>query len=227
MKRFTDTAIWQDEWFMNLSPDYKLAFMFIKDNCDCAGVYKPNKRLAELMIGIPIEWEDFLNSCDGRIKLVQGGYWWITKFVDFQYGTLSENCKPHIKVIETLKKYNLYKGYTKGNNTLEEKEEDKEEEKEEEEEKEGKPKKEKFADLVSMTNDQHSKLIHAYGEEITKACITVLDNYKGSSGKKYKDDYRAILSWVVGKVQKERSGTQSKSLSLLEQDAELRRRNEL
>jgi hypothetical protein len=141
MKRFTDTAIWQDEWFMNLSPDYKLAFMYIKDNCDCAGVYKPNKRLSEMMIGMSIDWEDFLNECGTRVKVIQGGYWWITRFIEFQYGTLSENCKPHLKVIETLKKYNLYKGYTKGMHTLEEKEKekDKEEDKEEEKEEEAKP----------------------------------------------------------------------------------------
>jgi hypothetical protein len=132
-KRFTDTAIWQDDWFMNLPPDYKLAFMFIKDNCDQAGVWKPNKRLAETMLGVKIEWDDFLISCDGRVKLIQGEYWWITRFVEFQYGTLSENCKPHIPVINLLKKYQLFervsKGYPKGIETLEEKEKDKEEEK--------------------------------------------------------------------------------------------------
>jgi hypothetical protein len=29
--------------------------------------------------------------------------------------------------------------------------------------------------------------------------IEILDNYKGSKGRMYKDDYRAILSWVVNK----------------------------
>jgi hypothetical protein len=129
MKRFTDTAIWQDEWFMNLPSDYKLAFMFIKDNCDNAGVWKPNKKLAEMMIGCPVDWDDFLNQCGERIKVIQSGYWWITRFCEFQYGTLSEACKPHIKIIETLKKYNLL-GYTKGIQTLEEKEEEKDKEEE-------------------------------------------------------------------------------------------------
>jgi hypothetical protein len=132
MKRFCDTAIWQDEWFMELPPQYKLAFMFIKDNCDNAGVWKPNKKLAEMMIGCPIDWNDFLVECGNRIKVIKSGYWWITRFIEFQYGTLSEACKPHIKVIESLKKYDLYKDYTKGMQYLEEKEEeeDKEEEKE-------------------------------------------------------------------------------------------------
>jgi len=66
-----------------------------------------------------------------------------------------------------------------------------------------KAKKEKFAEFVSMTNEEYSKLTSQYGEEFTKQCIEVLDNYKGASGRKYKDDYRAILSWVVKRVQQD------------------------
>jgi hypothetical protein len=101
---------------MALCPEYKLAYMFIKDNCDQAGIWRPNKRLADMMIGCPVDWDGFLNEAGNRIKIVSSGYWWLTKFCDFQYGNLSEKCKPHIKVIEILKKYNLldrvYKGYT-------------------------------------------------------------------------------------------------------------------
>lgn len=135
-KRFTDTAIWLDEWFMNLPPDYKLAFIFIKDNCDAAGIWKPNKRLANMMIGCEIDWNDFLIECGDRVKIIKSDYWWITKFVEFQYGCLSEKCKPHLKVIEILKRYDLLdrvcKGYTKGLQTFEEKEEEKDKEKDKE-----------------------------------------------------------------------------------------------
>jgi len=57
-----------------------------------------------------------------------------------------------------------------------------------------------YAEFVKMTESEYQKLISSYGEEFTKKCITTLDNYKGSSGKKYKSDYRAILTWVVDKV---------------------------
>ena len=65
-----------------------------------------------------------------------------------------------------------------------------------------KPEKEvvKIAEFVSMTQDELDKLVDKYGKEFTDKCIEVLDNYKGSSGKKYKSDYRAILTWVVNKV---------------------------
>lgn len=58
-----------------------------------------------------------------------------------------------------------------------------------------------FAEYVSMTNVEYEKLVNTYGKIFADQCITTLDNYKGSSGKKYKSDYRAILSWVVDKLQ--------------------------
>lgn len=61
----------------------------------------------------------------------------------------------------------------------------------------------KYAEFVSMTEEEYQKLIQAYGEEKTKRMIQILDNYKGANGKKYKSDYRAILNWVVDRVEKE------------------------
>lgn len=55
----------------------------------------------------------------------------------------------------------------------------------------------KYAEFVSMTNANYLALVARLGEDGAKWCIDKLDNYKGSSGKKYKSDYRAILSWVV------------------------------
>ena len=36
-------------------------------------------------------------------------------------------------------------------------------------------------------------------------------NYKGSSGKKYKSDYRAILTWVIDKVKQDTARQKSYS----------------
>jgi len=57
-----------------------------------------------------------------------------------------------------------------------------------------------------MTEEEYQKLITEYGNEAVKKMIGILDNYKGSSGKKYKSDYRAILSWVVNEVKKTNPG---------------------
>ncbi len=64
-----------------------------------------------------------------------------------------------------------------------------------------------FAEFVSMTNAEYEKLVSTYGKEFADQCITVLDNYKGANGKKYKSDYRAILNWVVDRVKQNNSKT--------------------
>lgn len=61
----------------------------------------------------------------------------------------------------------------------------------------------KYAEFVSLTKDEYAKLCEDHGEEAAKRMIEILDNYKGSSGKKYKSDYRAILNWVVERYNEE------------------------
>lgn len=63
--------------------------------------------------------------------------------------------------------------------------------------------KKKFAEFVMMTEDEHQKLVDKHGERKVARMIEVLDNYKGANGKKYKSDYRAILNWVVKRVEEE------------------------
>lgn len=65
-----------------------------------------------------------------------------------------------------------------------------------------KPPKTKYAESVSMYPEERDKLVEQYGEEFTVKLIEELNNYKLSNGKRYKDDYRAILSWVVEKCER-------------------------
>lgn len=59
-----------------------------------------------------------------------------------------------------------------------------------------------YGDYVRMTEQEYAKLVNAYGEDGAKELITILDDYKVSSGKRYKSDYRAILTWCVDKYLK-------------------------
>ena len=61
----------------------------------------------------------------------------------------------------------------------------------------------KFSEFVSLTQEEHNNLIQEYSESATKRMIEILNNYKGSSGKKYKSDYLAILNWVVDRYNDE------------------------
>jgi len=57
-----------------------------------------------------------------------------------------------------------------------------------------------YRECVYLTDEEYEKLVLEHGEKFTEDCIELLDNYKGSSGKSYKSDYKAILTWVVMQV---------------------------
>ena len=61
----------------------------------------------------------------------------------------------------------------------------------------------RYAEYVTLTRDEYTKLCAEHTEDGAKRMIEMLDNYKGSSGKRYKSDYRTILNWVVDKYNKE------------------------
>jgi hypothetical protein len=67
-----------------------------------------------------------------------------------------------------------------------------------------KEKKKEYAKFVSMLPEEYEKLISNHGERNTKTLIEILNNYKGSNGKKYKSDYLAILNWVVDKAKRDK-----------------------
>lgn len=66
-----------------------------------------------------------------------------------------------------------------------------------------KPDKINYAENVTMTEDEYSKLVSEHGEARINRAIEILDNYKGANGKRYKSDYRAILNWVINRVNEE------------------------
>lgn len=63
----------------------------------------------------------------------------------------------------------------------------------------------KYAEFVSMTQEEHDKLEKKLGTDGLRWCIEKLDNFKGQNGKKYKSDYRAILNWVVDEWDKRKA----------------------
>jgi len=123
VKRFTETTKWMDPWFTGLSLDAKIAFWYITENCDAAGVWDPNFRMANFAFGRDIDWGSVQAEFKDRVFVLKCGKWVVEKFVEFQYGTLSEECHPHRKVLELLKHHGLTiskgrlrvgKGYPKG-----------------------------------------------------------------------------------------------------------------
>ena len=113
-KRYSDNGKWSDNWFSELPVEYKLAYIYILDQCDTVGVWKPNYRLAEFQLGTKIDWENFKSTCgENRVFAMKNGYWWIVKFCDFQYSKINEFSKspPIISYVELLKKHGLWEQY--------------------------------------------------------------------------------------------------------------------
>lgn len=66
--------------------------------------------------------------------------------------------------------------------------------------------KEKYKDFVYLTPIEYEKLTGMYGKEIINIFIDKLNNYIGSTGRKYKSHYHTLLVWLnkdtIKKVQK-------------------------
>jgi hypothetical protein len=79
-----------------------------------------------------------------------------------------------------------------------------------------KPKREtvRMTEFVHLTEREYQKLCAEYGEKAAKLMIQELDLYKGAKGKSYKDDYRAILSWVVDRVKERYPGAIEKQSTI-------------
>lgn len=147
-KRFITTEIFDDSWFMDLPAKYKLFWLYLITKCDHTGIWQVNYKLAQFYVGEhlePIECERFLK--DRIIKIGNGKYWFIEKFIQFQYGNVLSPTNPAVrKVIAKLKESNLvnhlskvtvieeknkgaFKELSRSYEASEEEEEDKEEEK--------------------------------------------------------------------------------------------------
>jgi hypothetical protein len=72
--------------------------------------------------------------------------------------------------------------------------------------------KKKYSEFVLLSPVEYDKLILEHGEINTKLFIEILNNYKGSSGKKYKSDYSTILNWVIDDAKKKGKYMKSEKL---------------
>ena len=63
-----------------------------------------------------------------------------------------------------------------------------------------KEKKEKniYGEFVFLTEEEHKKLFDLLGETALSDMLERLNNYIGSSGKKYKSHYHTVLAWYKG-----------------------------
>ncbi|MDR3667465.1 MAG: hypothetical protein P4L35_11540 [Ignavibacteriaceae bacterium] len=99
-KRFTDTNIWDQSWFLELSPEGKNIWQFLEKSCDCAGIWKIDIPEMRRKIGCKnIDLANFLEEVNkdynkltgeevkrNRVMLIASDTkLWMTGFISFQY----------------------------------------------------------------------------------------------------------------------------------------------
>lgn len=48
-----------------------------------------------------------------------------------------------------------------------------------------------------MTKEEYEKICTQYGEPLTRCAIEILNQYIGSTGKKYKSHYMTMIGWPI------------------------------
>lgn len=108
-KRFFSTELLDDPWVMDLPNKYKLFWVYLLTKCDYTGIWQVNYKSAQFYVGEhlePVECERMFNS--RIIKIEEGKYWFLPKFVEFQYGSELSYANPAVrKVIYKLQSEGL------------------------------------------------------------------------------------------------------------------------
>ena len=127
-KRFIDTKIWDKSWFRKLDPKDKLIWIYILTKCDHAGIFDADwEAMAFFIKGIGSRngFQDLPETIKEKMTLVKDDQYFIPSFIEYQYGTLRENSKPHLSVLKRLRDKGLLEGLPKGLVALKDKDKDK------------------------------------------------------------------------------------------------------
>jgi hypothetical protein len=117
-KRFTDTEKWRDDWFSNLSNDYRIIWLYLVDNCSFAGVWKKDFRGLNFNCNVTITESLFNDIFKGRVIEFEKFYF-LPKFIIFQYPKGFNSKKPAIVSVKNeLEKLNLLRFFDYYNELL-------------------------------------------------------------------------------------------------------------
>jgi len=204
-KRYRDTVLWDKEWYVALSCVDRCALDYILCRCDAVGVWAPAFTVAERLIGETVDWGGLPERVNGNIRILENGKWWLVDFCRYQYGVIraDSNSKVQQSFHRLLVQHGLWEEYQQTvaptlSHRVQEKEKEKVKEKEEE--------KIAYAEDVLLTASEYAKLVTRAGERTATAAIEKLSAAKGAKGYKYKSDYKAILTWVLGSLVGQRAG---------------------
>lgn len=107
--RYTETNKWKDDWFLSLSNDYRIIWLWLIDNCSIAGLWKKSFTFMNFFCGTKISEDEFKEVFKGRVfEIESGSYFFIPKFLKIQYPSgISSNKPLIISVRKELEKFNV------------------------------------------------------------------------------------------------------------------------
>ncbi len=107
-KRFIDTKIWDKAWFRKLDTNSKLIWIYILTKCDHAGILDADWEAMNFFIGTNInDYNEIPDSIKNKMESIDENQFFIPSFIDYQYGALRINSKPHLSVIKRLEEKGL------------------------------------------------------------------------------------------------------------------------
>ena len=126
-KRFIDTKLWDKAWFRRLDPKSKLVWIYIVTKCDHAGVWDCDWEAASFFIGDKVNYNELPQSILEKMIPIESfknneTQYFIPSFIEYQYGMLRENSKPHLSVIKRLTEKGLMEHLPKSILSLKDKE---------------------------------------------------------------------------------------------------------
>lgn len=106
-KRFIDSGIFDDDWFMELSKDAKLLWVYFITKCDHAGLLKLNVKLCKVQTDIK-DLPDVIKQLGNRLVTVSEQLYFIPKYIEFQYpGFPNSKVRQQQSAVDLLTKHGL------------------------------------------------------------------------------------------------------------------------
>jgi len=119
-KRFISTELISEDWYLMLSSEVKLFFIYATLRCDHAGFLKVNLRAFNALHETQLTPDQILSEVNEekeRFRVITERLWLLEDFIPFQYGSsLNPNNRVHRSILDLLEKNGVSLGSIKGLN---------------------------------------------------------------------------------------------------------------
>ena len=107
-KRFIDTGLFDDPWFMGLNINEKVLWLYCITKCDHAGILELNQKLCQFQTGIK-GLLTVIKGLGNRLLRVNDVYYFIPKFLEYQYPNFpNSKVRQQESAIKRLKEFKLF-----------------------------------------------------------------------------------------------------------------------